>query len=315
LKTLKLSLAAAEWLVRDSGLELAAVSPLAFLLGKTSSADPQARAAAAQAELTGAGVTFGAQEPSAEAAPFRQALELLANPVARLQVVTQAAGKAPIKMTLFARDGQACAFVSDRESFQVGPRRALDATFAAIQEQVRAPPELEGKQILFWPSVLQVMVMLWPGAGRDLDQRLDLDEARRRLGLPEEAQAQAKALVAELADKGLLSWQDRGLTVPTAFRAWLQAALSGQLVQLDVLPLDGAEALEKAEERTVRLLFVGAPGARVLSRSLAGDELTQLLKGADPVEPRAIHLSALAPARLADLLRVHLGLSPVPGGV
>jgi hypothetical protein len=307
LKSLRLSRACAEWLAADSGLELAPVSPFAAL-GATPSAGPQQRAMAARAELTALGVTLGAQEPGPEAAPFRQALELLVRPQSRLQVVTQSAGKAPLKMTLFAREGQACAFVSDKDSFQVGPRRALDATFAAIQEQVRPPHELEGKQILFWPSVVAVLATLWPGAGQDIEQRLTRDQALERLGLPAATKARGDGVLGELADKGLLAHQDGGFAVPMAFRPWLSAALSGQLVQLDVLSLDGAEALQKADERTVRLLFVGRPGARVLSRTLTGEELAEVLKGAAPTEPRAIHLSALPPERLSELLRAHLGL-------
>jgi hypothetical protein len=312
LKILKLSRAAAEWLVRESGLECAEVSPLASLRGQPPSVDAEARAAAARDELIALGVTFDGSEPRAEAAPFRQALDLLLRPQARIQVVTQAAGKAPIKMTLFAREGHACALVSDGASFQVGPCRTLDATFAALQEQVRAPRELEGKQILFWPSVLGIMVALWPGAGQDLDRRLTADEVLNRLGLPAEARDQGQAVIAELADRGLLAHQEGGLAVPLSFRPWLQAALSGHLVQLDVLALDRDDALQKAEERTARLLFVGPPGARVLSQTLEGEELAALLKGAAPNEPHAVHLSALPPAKLSELLRGHLGMG-APG--
>ncbi|HEX6738601.1 MAG TPA: hypothetical protein VF310_10030 [Vicinamibacteria bacterium] len=307
MKTLRLSLAAAEWLVADSGLEFEPVSPLASVQGRSSA---EARAAAARAELHAVGITFDHGGPAAAPAvvPFCEALALLAHPRARLQVVTQAAGKPPIKLTLFARDGQACAFVSDKDSFQIGPRRALDATFAAIQDQVRAPRELEGKQILFWPSVIGILVKLWPGNGQDLDQSVSREQALERLGLPAEAKEKGASVVAELADKGLLAHQDGGLAVPLGFRPWLQAALSGHLVQLDVLALDGAAALEQAEARTARLLFVGPPGARVLSQTLAGEELAAVLKGGAPNEPRAIHLSALPPARLGELLRAHLGL-------
>jgi hypothetical protein len=308
-KNLRLSRACAEWLVHDSGLTFLPVSPFSSLRAAGPRAGPAERAAAAQAELAGQGVQFGAVESGAPGIPFREALELLARPEARIQVVTQTAGKPPIKMTLFARAGHACAFVPEPEAFQIGPCRSLDATFAALQDQVRPPRVLEGQQILFWPSVLGVLVMLWPGAGLDLDQPLSPDEALRRLGLPAASADDGEAMLGELAEKGLLAREAGALSVPASYRPWLQAALSGHMLQLEYASLLGAETLEKMDGRTTRLLFVGPSGARLLSRTLAGEALAQVLNGQPAAESQAIHLSALAPARLADLLRVHLGLA------
>ncbi|HET8645410.1 MAG TPA: hypothetical protein VFO85_07980, partial [Vicinamibacteria bacterium] len=74
MKVLKLSRAATEWLVCDSGLECAPVSPVAFLRGKAALSPAEARAAAAREELTALGVAFDGTEPRAEATPFRRAL-------------------------------------------------------------------------------------------------------------------------------------------------------------------------------------------------------------------------------------------------
>ena len=309
MKTLRLSSAAVDWVVADSGLTISPVSPLAVLREAPPLSSPADRAAAAEAELFAVGISFG---PDAEkdnaATPFREGVELLAQPEARIQIVTQAAGKAPVKMSLYARAGQAVPLVFDGQSFHVGPRRPLDATFAALQEQVRAPRALEGRQILFWPSVLSVWVMLWPGASPKLEERLTLEEALGRLGAPTVGKDKVEAVLRELEQKDLLFREAGSVSVPSAYRPWLRAALSGDRLQIDYVPLDGDHAPD-GEERSARLTFVGPSGARVLSRTLTGEELAQALRGTPATEERAIRLSALHGEPLANILRLHLGLA------
>jgi hypothetical protein len=309
MKTLRLSPAAADWLVVDSGLSVSPVSPFASLREAPPRSSPAERAAAAEAELFAAGITFGPDgEGDSPAAPFREGLELLARPEARIQIVTQAAGKAPIKMSLYAHAGHAVPLVFDGQIFHVGPRRPLDATFAALQEQVRAPRALEGRQILFWPSVLSVWAMLWPGANPKLEERLTLEEALGRLGAPTVGKDKVEAVLRELEQKDLLFREAGSLSVPSEYRPWLRAALSGDRLQIDYTPLDGDRPSE-GDERSARLTFVGPSGGRVLSRTLAGEELTQALRGTPATEERAIRLSALPAEPLANILRLHLGLA------
>lgn len=308
---LHLTLPLVEWLVHDSGLTFAASSPLGFLRNAPRQSNPGQRAAAARTELAGRGVSFEARGNGGTAtttSAYRDAIELLARPAQRIQIIVQSPGQKTITMTLFARGGKACVFFFDQQAFHIGPCGGLEVTVGRLLDQLRPPRELEGQQILFWPSVLGLMTLLWPGAGQDLDQPVARQEALRRLGSPGVGEGRAESVLDELVEKTLLESKDGNLTVPAACRPWLQRALAGSFVQIDVLPLDAPEALEKPDDHTARLLFAGPPGGRVVSRRLEGEELARILEGTSPTEPRAIHLMALPPQPLTELLRKHLGL-------
>lgn len=250
----------------------------------------------------------GASSP--EAAPYRAALDVLAQPESLLRVRVAEPGGEPSDLALLVKAGQAAPFFFDAGTLLVGPARPLDALAESLARQARHEGPLTGQQILVWPATLTVLTLVW-GPDQDASKTIDRPEAERRLsGEGRSAQTVAKALD-ELVAGGVIVAAGDALSIVEAYRPFLGRVWSGHALQMELLPVAGAPSLEAVLVETgARLLFMGPDGDRILNDPVTGEALARWLDGARPSEPRAIRLAAPPPDVLRKLVRLLVGLEP-----
>jgi len=282
-------------------LTAAPVSPLR--VRAEASADEGAAARALQTK----GVALDAA-PGGEAAPYRLALDVLAQPESLLRLRVAEPGQEPSDLALLLKAGQAAPFFFDAGTLFVGPARPLDALAESLARQARHEGPLTGQQILLWPATLRALTLVF-GVDQDASRRVERAEAERRLaGEGRSPETIAKALD-ELVAGGVLIATGGGLEIVEAYRPFLDRVWSGHALQMELLPVAGAPSLEGVLVETgARLLFVGPDGDRILNDPVTGEALTRWLNGARPSEPKAIRLAAPPPDVRSKLIRLLVGL-------
>jgi hypothetical protein len=286
-------------------LAASAASPLRMGAAK---GRPAERAAAAERELAQRGLTLDGAAASPDAQPFRDALAVLAQPEALVRVRIAEPGQQPADVAMLVRQGKAAAFLVQGESVLVGPARDLGAVADSLAGEAAHQGPLSGQQIILWPATLKVLSAVW-GAGRDASVSLSREEAERRLGGEGRPPETVKAALDEMVEAGVLVAAGGGLQVVSEYRPFLERVWSGRAMQVEYLPLEGAPSFEAALGATgPHLLFLGAPGDRVLSERLTGDSLRKWLKGARAAEDTAVRLAAPPPDVVGRLVRMLVGL-------
>ncbi|MBI2568711.1 MAG: hypothetical protein HYV63_16950 [Candidatus Schekmanbacteria bacterium] len=274
-------------LVEAGHLEVNAASPFGFLLVAESRSTLAQRQKAAK-ELSALGVelrvperTPGGPEPAAQSRMFRRGLEILAQPQARLGVAITRPGEEPVVATMFVRDGEAALGALDDEAAYVGPPVRLADLLERLGEQLGGPtraPEPPG--IMAWPSQVRFAAALWPGSGRTARDDLSADQAATRLTSLGLSASAARAVIGLLVESGFVEQRSNGLLrVGAPYAPWMEAMWSGHAIEVEATPLPpGAAAdLGGVPLRSRRLLFVGAPGARVLCERLGLEQLRREL--------------------------------------
>jgi hypothetical protein len=284
-------------------LQAAAVSPL-----RVRADAPSVEAA----ERALAGKTVRLDGPPTPDEPYRQALDVLAQPEALVRVRVVEPGQPPSDVALLVKARVAAPFLFDEGTLLVGPARPLEALASVLAEQARHDGPLSGQQVLVWPATLKVLTLVW-GGGQDASQRVPRAEAERRLaGEGRTAATVAKALD-ELVAGGVLLASGDALEIVPAYRPFLDRVWSGHALQIEFLTVMGAPSLEAVLVQTgPRLLFVGPAGDRILDDPVTGEALARWLDGAPAAEPKAIRLAAPPPDVLSQLVRLLVGLERPP---
>lgn len=286
-----------------AGLQATAVSPLR-VRAEAPSVEAAERALAAKAvRLDG---------PPAPGEPYRQALDVVAQPESLVRVRVAEPGQEPSDIAVLVKGGVAAPFLFDDGTLLVGPARPLEALASSLAEQARHEGPLAGQQILVWPATLNVLTLVW-GRDQDASKSIARAEAERRLaGEGRSAETVARA-IDELVAGGVLLASGDALQIVEAYRPFLDRVWSGHALQVESLPVEGAPSLEAALQQTgPRLLFAGAAGDRILSDPVTGDALARWLEGAPASEPRAIRLAAPPADVLTKLVRLLVGLERPP---
>lgn len=240
--------------------------------------------------------------------PYRQALDVLAQPELLVRVRVAEPGQPPSDLAVLAKGSVAAPFLFDDGTLLVGPARPLDALAASLAEQARHDGPLAGQQILVWPATLRVLTLVW-GRDQDAGKAVVRTEAESRLAGEGRTAETVKKALDELVAGGVLLTAGDALTIVEAWRPFLDRVWSGHALQIETLPVEGAPSLEAALVQTgPRLLFVGAAGDRILSDPVSGEALARWLDGAPAAEPKAVRLAAPPPDVLLKLVRLLVGL-------
>ncbi|MET0555577.1 MAG: hypothetical protein ABW221_21225 [Vicinamibacteria bacterium] len=285
------------------GLQATAVSPLR-VRADAPSVEAAERALASRAvRLDG--------PPTAED-PYRQALDVIAQPEALVRVRVVEPGQEPSDVAVLVKGGAAAPFLFDDGTLLVGPARPLEAIAASLAGQAGHDGPLSGQQILVWPATLKVLTLVW-GRDQDASKRIARAEAERRLaGEGRSAETVAKA-IDELVAGGVILAAGDGLEIVEAYRPFLDRVWSGHALQIEFLPVLGAPSLDAVLVQTgPRLLFVGPAGDRILNDPVTGEALARWLDGAPAAEPKAIRLAAPPAEVRTKLVRLLLGLERSP---
>ena len=266
---------------------------------------------AAQRELAAKGVSL--ESPAtAEAAPYREALDVLAQPEALVRVRILEPGLEPGDIAVVVRAQKAAAFAIRDQSLLVGPARDLDALAASLADQARHEGPLVGQQIVLWPAALKVLSLVW-GRDQDASKEIARTEAEKRLAGEGRPAEKVKAALDELVAGGIVVAAGDALGIVAAYRPFLDRVWSGHGLQLEYLLFAGASSFEQVlAGNGPRLLFMGPPGDRVLNDPVTGEALRRFLNGARPAEDRAIRLAAVPAEGVVKLVRLLLGLEKPP---
>jgi hypothetical protein len=280
-------------------LQAAAVSPL-----RVRAEAPSAEAA----ERALAPKTVRLDGPPTADEPYRQALDVLAQPESLVRVRIAQPGQEPSDIAVLVKGDVAAPFLFDDGSLLVGPARPLESLASSLAEQVRHDGPLAGQQILVWPAALKVLTLVW-GRDQDASKTIDRAEAERRLTGEGRAPETVAKAIDELVAGGVILASGDALSIVAAYQPFLDRVWSGHALQIEALGVQGAPSLEAVLVETgARLLFVGPDGDRILNDPVTGEALTRFLNGARPSEPRAIRLAAPPPDVLSKLIRLLVGL-------
>lgn len=284
-------------------LKATPVSPLRVRTELPASADAAASALAAK------GVSLDAT-PEGAGAPYRAALDVLAQPESLVRVRVAEPGQEPSDIALLVKAGVAAPFLFDAGTLLVGPARPLPALADSLAEAARHEGPLVGQQILLWPATLTVLTLVW-GRDQDASQRVERAEAERRLAGESRTQETIASALDQLVAGGVLVASGGSLEIVEAYRPFLDRVWSGYALQMESLQLAGAPSLEGAlVQMGPRLLFMGRAGDRILNDPVTGEALRRWLDGARPSEEKAIRLAVPAPDVLSKLVRLLVGLEP-----
>ncbi|MDY7095756.1 MAG: hypothetical protein SX243_22505 [Acidobacteriota bacterium] len=217
---------------------------------------------------------------------FRRALEVLAQPEARLIIVRQSPGEEPSLIPLFVSGELAAPGFIDDEGLHLGVpmdrQQLLDSIRINLQSDNTG--ELESPVTLS-PLVLQAVETLWRGTGRELSAAISRHQARLLLLEMIGDQQLVQGLLRLLLQVGVIQEHNGGYALTPSYLPWFERVLSGHSCAVEFTALGDDGSVQSPEPD--RLLFFGPPGQRVLcSHPEAGATAAPTLdRPSPPVSP------------------------------
>ncbi len=309
---LRLSASTLEWLLETGHLDILGVSPLRVRPKGGKATSPKGRAAIAAEELGARGLSTGdGISAGAEGAAYREALEVAARPEAVIRIRMASRGEDPSTIGVIVDATRAATLMVEDDALLLGPAKGLESLAETLTQEASAAQSLRGNQIVLWPSVLQLLTMIW-GSDKRATEPVRRDEAEARLtakGIPGD---RARPALAELEATGVLTASGKDVQIVVDYRPWLERAFSGHILQIERVPLEGSPSFEAALATDgSRVVFVGPPGDRILSDTVTGPALARWLQGRKASEDSAVRLCALPQEALGRVVRMLLGLEKV----
>ena len=302
---LNISVASLKWLTEAGHLTVSEASPF-FAPLRASKHSPEQRQQAAKSELLAKGVSFDAGA-SPEGESYKESLAILAQPdgLLRLHVMLP---ELPVQsLGVMVRGGRGTRFTIDGETCGVSPAADLDDVAEAFAKDLTYEGPLAKQEVLFWPSALRLLSVLWQDSvdPAKVLSRKDVLTKMTGAASPEELEK----ILEDLVRTGFLEAKGDELRIPEGLQPWLGLAWSGHGFQVEYVPLKPGTSLEMALETTgAALVFLGPPGQRILNLPITGAGVAQRTQGGKPVEDKIVRLCTPAGEAMLKAFRVLLRL-------
>ena len=175
-----LSLPSLEWLKERGLLSVAPSSPLSGVLSSEFRTSESERGSAGEA-LAARGARLGGHKvgENVGASEFREALCILGNPEARLDLSIWAPNQPPIIVPLFISEGRIVLGYMDRLSFCVGLPLEKDCLVEALISNLQSERD-RAHSIVVWPAHLRAGTLIWRGSRKTASDAVERKTAVNR---------------------------------------------------------------------------------------------------------------------------------------